>query len=349
MDYEKICNFIKELRVEKKWSQEKLASLLYVNTSTINRWENGKRYPNLDDLYKLSGIFNISISELVAGEKISENNNSRIQDSVYKYIKNIIKQMSKFKFFLILFIILFVVVTIALFCIYFFENYKSIRVYNVSGSSENYTINNGILVLTKNKIYLQVGDIEPKPKEITLIILNNDENKIVYQGDYENNISDSYGYNAILSYNDFVNQKQNMIVKIENEEILLKFTEDFVNDKIINVKDENIGEKIQKNQDDLIIKDKFICDEHNYCYLEKNGSYITYNLGILNVSEKSNIIYTYDIINSFLYYSDFNTNKKCNLKIENENSIVPIEGDCDDAQNLFNQFKQNYLDVYINK
>ncbi len=348
MEYEKICNFIKELRVENNWSQEKLASMLYVDTSTINRWEKCKRYPNLDDLYKLSEIFNVSIGEILAGERISKNNNNQIQTSVYKYIKNVFKQMNKLKICIVLLVLLLVVSVICFLSIYFFENYRSIRVYTFSGNSDTYTIKNGILVLTKEKIYFQVGDISPKPKEVSLIVQTNDENKIVFQGDFNNIICDSFGYDSFVSYKDFVNHKENIIIKIKDEEIVLNFNEDFINDGVINIEDNNIGNGNRQEQDDLIIKDSFICDEQDYCYLNKDDVYISYNLGIFTVSENNGATYIYDLMNSFLYYETKFAKANCNLKIENEN-IVSLDGNCEDAQNRFNYFKQNYIDIYFNK
>ena len=219
MDYNKINEFIKKLRKEKKWSQEKLADMLYVDRTTIARWENGKRQPDLDMLTRMSEIFDVSINEMIAGERINDNNQTTIQNSFYEYTTLVIKSMNKWKkigifliFFLVVFFILFSI-------IYFMNNYKSIKVYSFSGDSENYTVDSGMLVITKETIYFMFGTIEPMPKTVTIYKLENGENKILYEGGINNIIIDFYGYDSFLDYN----QLDNCYLKIENDVMKLNF------------------------------------------------------------------------------------------------------------------------------
>lgn len=74
MNKKKIGKFIKSLRKERKISQEDLSNLfqkqyLTVNAKTISDWENGKTIPSLDCLVELAEIFQISVDELLDGEK----------------------------------------------------------------------------------------------------------------------------------------------------------------------------------------------------------------------------------------------------------------------------------------
>lgn len=48
MNPEKFQFFIKELRLEKKLSQEQLANMIFVSRTTITKWENGKSVPDPD-------------------------------------------------------------------------------------------------------------------------------------------------------------------------------------------------------------------------------------------------------------------------------------------------------------
>lgn len=77
MDKKKIGNFIKELRKEKKLSQEDLADLfldvnIIVSCKAISDWENGKTIPEIEKIRELANIFEITIDELLDGERISQ-------------------------------------------------------------------------------------------------------------------------------------------------------------------------------------------------------------------------------------------------------------------------------------
>lgn len=56
---------IKELRAEKKMSQEKLGQLLSVSQDTVSLWENSKSIPSADIIIKLSEIFAVSCDYLL--------------------------------------------------------------------------------------------------------------------------------------------------------------------------------------------------------------------------------------------------------------------------------------------
>ena len=74
MDYNKIGNFIIEKRKEKNLTQSKLAEKLFVSEKTISKWENGKSIPDANSLLKMSEIFDVSINELLNGEKLQGEN-----------------------------------------------------------------------------------------------------------------------------------------------------------------------------------------------------------------------------------------------------------------------------------
>ncbi|MBQ7466479.1 MAG: helix-turn-helix transcriptional regulator [Clostridia bacterium] len=59
---------LKELRLEKGLSRQQLANLLFVNLRTISYWELGQRECNLEQLAKLSTIFNVSTDYLLGLE-----------------------------------------------------------------------------------------------------------------------------------------------------------------------------------------------------------------------------------------------------------------------------------------
>ena len=135
MDYNKIGKLIKKIREEKGWSQEKLADKLFCERTKINKIENGKRYIKLDDLFSISEILEVSIEELISGEKVDNKNKKQIDITFKQYLK---AQNTKIKRMRIISIFLLIValICISIFTItYFFQNYKSIRIYKFYGSS----------------------------------------------------------------------------------------------------------------------------------------------------------------------------------------------------------------------
>lgn len=69
MDTKKIGIFLKELRNKKGMTQEQLGEMVGVSNKTISRWETGNYMPPVDCLNMLSDIYNISINEILAGER----------------------------------------------------------------------------------------------------------------------------------------------------------------------------------------------------------------------------------------------------------------------------------------
>jgi transcriptional regulator with XRE-family HTH domain len=69
MDAHKIGLFIKELRVEKGLTQMALANALSISDKTISKWECGLGTPDIALLKSISSFFNITVDELLLGEK----------------------------------------------------------------------------------------------------------------------------------------------------------------------------------------------------------------------------------------------------------------------------------------
>ena len=75
MNQEKIGKFIAERRKEKNITQEHLANKLGVTNKSISRWENGKTMPDISLFEPLCKELNITINELLKGEKIDNKTN----------------------------------------------------------------------------------------------------------------------------------------------------------------------------------------------------------------------------------------------------------------------------------
>lgn len=72
MNQEKIGKFILKCRKEKKLTQIELAEKLGVTDKSISNWENGRNMPDLSLFKPLCEILDISINDLISGEKLSK-------------------------------------------------------------------------------------------------------------------------------------------------------------------------------------------------------------------------------------------------------------------------------------
>ncbi len=72
MDLIKTGKFIAELRKEKGLTQEQLGEKVGVTNKTVSRWETGTYLPPADMLVIMSEFFNVSINELLAGKRLSQ-------------------------------------------------------------------------------------------------------------------------------------------------------------------------------------------------------------------------------------------------------------------------------------
>lgn len=72
MDIQKIGAFLKELRKQNNMTQEQLGEKIGVTNKTVSRWETGKYMPPIECLKLLSDLYQISINEILTGEKLDE-------------------------------------------------------------------------------------------------------------------------------------------------------------------------------------------------------------------------------------------------------------------------------------
>lgn len=65
----KIGNFLAALRKEKGYTQQEVADALNVSNKTVSKWERSEGYPEIETLIDLAELYNISVDELLAGER----------------------------------------------------------------------------------------------------------------------------------------------------------------------------------------------------------------------------------------------------------------------------------------
>ena len=96
MDQEKIGKFITSKRKEKNLTQSELAEILGVTDRAVSNWENGKNMPDLSLFKPLCEILNISINELMSGEKLNDlEYNKKLEENIITTIDYIDKKNTK--------------------------------------------------------------------------------------------------------------------------------------------------------------------------------------------------------------------------------------------------------------
>jgi len=93
-----------EMRKNKNLSQEQLAETLNVSRQTISNWENGRFYPDIDALVKISKYFNISLDDLLASDS-NVLKHLKVSTDIVRSNKNILYAIILNIFLIILFVI----------------------------------------------------------------------------------------------------------------------------------------------------------------------------------------------------------------------------------------------------
>lgn len=101
MKQEIVGSFLKELRKEKNLTQEQLAEQLNVSGRTVSRWETGSNMPDISTLIDLAEFYNVSIPEIIDGERKSKKMNKEVKETALKIsdYAETINQKIKMKFF----------------------------------------------------------------------------------------------------------------------------------------------------------------------------------------------------------------------------------------------------------
>ena len=246
MNLEKIGNFIKQLRIENKLTQQQLADKIPITREAVSKWERGKNKPDKYTLEILSKLFNVTTEELILGRR---NESTNIEENKQLTLTLYDENNKKQKKLKILFIIIFIV--IILFPIYYlFVNFNSIKIYTINYSDENIFIDKGIFVSTREKFYFNFSDIQCS-KEITglkLYYKNNEEEEVIYETTSSIIILyDYYEYDAYFKYKELNTVLNNLYIKIicEENEYNIK----------LNVKKDFAGKFFSEVQQDDIEKD----------------------------------------------------------------------------------------------
>ena len=112
MNNKKIGQFISVLRKELNYSQKDLADKLNVTDKAVSKWETGRSAPDVSMLLPLSEVLEVSVTEILKGERICQEEIHTASNEV------IVMTLKKSKVKIMVAIILVVIILIGLICSY---------------------------------------------------------------------------------------------------------------------------------------------------------------------------------------------------------------------------------------
>lgn len=370
LDWDKIGRFIAELRKEKGMTQQQLSDILYTSRENVSKWERGVNNPSTETIIELTKIFDLSVNELLAGERKSQTNEEVIDNMAVEVLKD---GHSKIKKIFTRFIIIIVALLLMFLTYYFINSYNTLYVYKIFAQNDNFISADGIVIFSKNKSYLKLGEIRDVNNtsydkvEIFYKTKNNKE-VVIYKSEGDNTtLLSTSGYNEYFSYNNMKNIVKNSYLRItygENiDTIKLKFQRDMNNSFIMFNKNGDVIDEGPNNYEDISLEKarayfekNFQYDEirNNYFYNGKNNEFnytvqflaSTDNLIVLEERKDNSYSFEYSYYNHCLNFSIMKKSENINSNYSyNIRSKECFSGNCDD--NLTNYFLENYLYKFI--
>lgn len=323
MDNKRIGKFIKELREEKKLSQQQLADKLFVSRSLVTKWESGKISLTSTNLKSLCEFFYITSDEMLSGVRKTVDNVDQIENVKYRlYDQNkLLKKRIKICFFSIISLVF-------IFFMYFFITfYNSVQIYTVNiDEKSNFLIDNGLFIKTQDKIYLR---LEPKQ-------LNNCDKieymKLYYELNGQKKEILKLSSFSVVSINDYIQEQEyfefdkfdsiknnlyiSFIYKDSTEiNIKLKIKKDYSNSKIFFLKHNRkmTNNNVYKNNQDNSINE--VINKHAEKNFLVSHNKVNYKIYVLDTQ----IYMTYKLKDTEekIVYNNFDReyfSKECNDK-----------------------------------
>ena len=185
MDQEKIGKKIYELRTKNNLTQAKLAEELSVTSQAVSKWENGRGIPDIEQLNKLSEIFNVDISEIINGKKNNKRNKKNIIISI-------------------------ILIVLLLLIIILLNRNDNFNFHTINTDNSCFAVK-GVIAYNKNKKSIYISDIECSKEEdieyldIECILYEKIDNteKIIYENGKIENI-DSYNVDNVKTLNELL-------------------------------------------------------------------------------------------------------------------------------------------------
>lgn len=240
MDLKKVGRFIAQKRKEKDYTQDQLGEMLGISSNTLSKWERGVNAPDISLLSNISKILDVSLEELLSGERINEDKKDSTDSSegiisgmkfYTKQTKNKYLKYSAYSIILILFVFSF---------LFMITNYNQFKIFGIT-SKNSKTYVDGQIVFNQERNIIIINNIDLKDNNIAtdkeeriqyLKVSLKSNNKIIFSSEKviegENNRINSYLLNNTFFADEDVNSKEEVLVKdvdINKLEIVIEYVD----------------------------------------------------------------------------------------------------------------------------
>lgn len=361
MNMNKMAKFLKKLREDRGLTQEQLGEIINVSRSLISKWENGNKMPAVECLRALSKFYDITIDEIIFGERKTKENALEI-DSLSATI--ITDSRRKFDLACKAFSGVILILLFIIFGAYFILNYNAYKLYSVGAKGENFDVKNTLMFITKNESYIQFGNITDSDGDDTtydgykFYALDGDKKIMLSSredGDIVRNVDDTDNY---LNFSNLEKYIDDLYVDIyyddKIETIKLNVNLEMSNNKIFNFNNHNASSinknKTKNNNKNLptFISENFTYDEDKNVYkyetnINNENVMVEYDQNIKNltiITENNKIIYDDQAKNIVVLENNMDSYNK--LIVFDVKSDSCIYGDCQKHYNFIDDFNSNY-------
>ena len=317
----KIGKFILELRNEKGMTQNDLADLIPVTRQAVSRWEQGKSIPDSYTLMILSDLFDVTINELLNGERNVKDEDGNMEKIALEIIDENISKEKKIKKVTIISVIVIIALILGFLLYYFFATYDSVKIYTINGESDNFISDDGLMIVTKQKIYIKLGSLQYDDLDVDKVRVfykSKSEEKLLLEderGDYL--IIDYYGYDEYLSYDNIDILTNNLYLDIyynddKNEKMKLDVNLDMFNTKVVFDKKKFVLENKNQKNDIMPVNNETsdYADRIRSAMIEK-GEKVD-DIYVFNIED--NIEISYDVEGDFIYLNFHSDNCRIYLR-----------------------------------
>jgi len=323
-------NIIISSRNAKKLSQSELAKMIHVTRQAISRWENGVNFPDESVLPLLCEI--LEIDEKIAKVYCS-NYDASIKDIEHVIAQERAKIIKKYR--TIPFIIFSILIIAIIFIIILIKNSNYFVVYKLSIDSDDFTLDNGILIQSKVKNFFQFGTLssdlilsdEDVIYKVRIFVKNENEIETIVDTTYDKSITllEDYGYKEYFSNVEQLYENLFLDITVIINGDYKRFTFPIKLEKVIEndfrlyFKKSRIGDKnsfkFQEDDNQIIeglMKNNYNLDENNFNYIKEDGekSYIFSPVGneLICVSKLNNnmLNINYYIDKNYITVTDYN-------------------------------------------
>lgn len=168
MDLQKTGKFISEMRKKKNLTQSQLGEMLGISGKAVSKWERGINAPDISVLSELSNILDVSVSEILKGEKIDANLSNTANEitvsSIDAYSQIFKKKYTKVIFILVAILLL---LTLIFSATYLITNYNKCFVYQLSSGRDDFYLEGLIANNQKENSVIITGMHYSDPKTRT--------------------------------------------------------------------------------------------------------------------------------------------------------------------------------------